>query len=260
MSTPSPLRATEYFARAYLRTWRGSIVTTFLNPVLYLAAMGVGLGSFVDHGGRAGAALGHVSYLHFVAPALLAVTAMQTAATEATFPVMGAIKWNKTYSAMLATPLRVDDLLVGHLLWIGARILTAVTAYLAVLVAFGAAGSWEALATIPAGLLTGMAFAVPLVAFSVTQDNDATFNLVFRFALIPLFLFSATFFPLDQLPVVLRSVAYITPLWHGVDLCRSLTLGTADAARIGLHVAYLSAIAAAGFLAARVTYRRRLRT
>lgn len=258
MSTPPALRAAEYFAVAYRRTWRGSVMTTFLNPVLYLAAMGVGLGSFVNHGGH-GAALGHVSYLRFVAPALIASTAMQTAATESTFPVMAALKWRRTYEGMLATPLGVNDVMVGHLLWISIRILTSVTVYLAVVTAFGATTSPTALLAIPAGLLTGLAFAGPLVAFAATQENETLFVLVFRFGLIPLFLFSGTFFPISQLPAGLRVLAYCTPLWHGVDLCRSLALGTAGPGRTLVHFAYLTVVAAAGVAAASVAYRRRLR-
>ena len=258
MTRPA-LRTTEYFARAYLRTWRASIMTTFLGPVLYLTAMGVGLGSFVDHRVPGGAGLGHVSYLRFVAPALVATTAMQTAATESTFPIMGALKWTRSYLGMLATPLEVGDVLAGHLLWIGARILGAVTIYVAVMSAFGAASSPEILLAIPAGLLTGLAFALPLVAFSGTQEDDAIFNVVLRFGIVPLFLFSGTFFPLSQLPAVLRAVAYALPLWHGVDLCRGLALGRAPLGRSLLHVAYLAGLAGAGGLLARISFRRRLR-
>ncbi|MGI8491638.1 MAG: ABC transporter permease [Acidimicrobiales bacterium] len=259
MATPAALRATEYFARAYRRTWRGSIVSTFLNPVLYLAAMGVGLGSFVNHGGHASATLGHVSYLQFVAPALMATTAMQTAASEATFPVMAAIKWRRTYEAMLATPLQVRDVVVGHLAWISIRILMSVAVYLAVVAAFGAIASPVAILAILGGLLTGLAFAGPLVAFAATQENETLFILVFRLGLIPLFLFSGTFFPISQLPVGLRALAYATPLWHGVDLCRTLALGTATVQRTLLHFVYLTLVAAAGAWGASVTYRRRLR-
>jgi lipooligosaccharide transport system permease protein len=258
VTTPA-LRATEYFARSYRRTWRASIVTTFLNPVLYLAAMGVGLGSFVDHSGHAAGGLGHISYLRFVAPALVATTAMQTAATESTFPIMGALKWTRTYLGMLATPLGVGDVLAGHLIWIAARIAASVTIYVGVMAAFGAASSAEVLLAVPAGLLTGLAFALPLAAFAGTQDDDAIFNVVFRFGIIPLFLFSGTFFPLDQLPAGLRYLAYGLPLWHGVDLCRGLALGTAPLGRSLLHVAYLAGLAAAGGCLARISFRRRLR-
>lgn len=250
------LRAVAYFARAYARTWRASIMTTFVNPTLYLLAMGVGLGSFIDRSGRG--ALGHTTYLHFVAPALAAAAAATTAASESMFPVMGAIKWQRTYYAMLATPLRVGDILAGHLIWIGVRIATAVGSYLVVMAAFGATPSFEAAAILPVGVMTGAAFAAPLAAFAATQDTDGGFSLVFRLGVIPLFLFSGVFFPLSQLPLGLRVVAWITPLWHGVALCRPLASGQVTAAGLAGHLAYLVGLTAAGVAAARHTYRRRL--
>ena len=257
MTSLPALRTTLYFARVYARTWRASIMTTFVNPTLYLLAMGVGLGSFVDRSTNR-AALGGLTYLHFVAPALAASAAATTAASEAMFPVMGAIKWQRTYHAMLATPLRVGDVLAGHLIWMGVRITTAVTSYLIVMVAFGAVSSPEGVAIVPVGLLTGAAFAAPLTAFAATQDHDGSFSLVFRLGLVPLFLFSAVFFPLSQLPAGLRAVAYLTPLWHGVALCRALATGRAAAAEVGWHLAYLLSVSLLGVLAARITYRRRL--
>ena len=258
MATLPALRATGYFARAYARTWRASIMTTFVNPTLYLLAMGVGLGTFVDKGAHTGS-LGGVSYLHFVAPALAASAAATTAASESMFPIMGAIKWQRTYYAMLATPLRVGDVLAGHLTWIGVRIATAVGSYLVVMAAFGATPSPEAAAILPVGILTGAAFAAPLVGFAATQDSDGAFSLVFRLGVVPLFLFSGVFFPISQLPAGLRVIAYITPLWHGVALCRALDLGTVTAAGLAGHVAYLVAVTVAGVAVARITFRRRLR-
>lgn len=257
MITGPAWRATSYFARAYARTWRASIMTTFINPTLYLLAMGVGLGSFINHAGNR-AALGHMSYLHFVAPALAATAAATTAASESMFPVMGAIKWQRTYYAMLATPLRVGDVLAGHLTWIGVRIATAVGSYLVVMAAFGTTTSFEAIAILPVGLLTGAAFAAPLAAYAATQDSDGGFSLVFRLGVIPLFLFSGVFFPLSQLPVGLRVLAYITPLWNGVALCRPLAAGEVSGAGLAGHLLYLVGVTAAGVLAARYTFRRRL--
>ena len=257
MATLPAVRVTSYFGRAYARTWRASIMTTFVNPLLYLLAMGVGLGSFIDRSGHT-AALGHITYLQFVAPALAASAGATTAASESMFPIMGAIKWQKTYYAMLATPLRVIDVMAGHLLWIVVRISMAVGSYLVVMACFGATRSVESIAILPVGVLTGAAFATPLSAFAATQDNDGAFSLVFRLGIVPLFLFSGVFFPISQLPVGLRVIAYVTPLWHGVALCRALALGTATVAGTAGHLAYLVAVAAAGVMAARVTFRRRL--
>jgi lipooligosaccharide transport system permease protein len=258
MTTAMPLRATSYFARAYARTWRASIAATFVNPTLYLLAMGVGLGSFINKSRGGATVLHHTSYLHFVAPGLAASAAAVAAANEAMFPIMGAIKWQKTYYAMLATPLRVVDVLVGHLSWIAVRIATAVGAYLIVMAAFGTLSSYEAIAIFPVGILTGAAFTTPLAAFAATQDSDGSFSLVFRLGIIPVFLFSGIFFPLSQLPAGIRVIAYMTPLWHGVALCRPLAEGHVTAAGLAGHLAYLAAVTVAGGIAALYTFRRRL--
>ncbi len=253
----SPLwfRALGYWAYQYKRTWRGSIATSFFYPVLYLAAMGVGLGSLVNQHVHT---VQGVTYLDFIASGLLASTAMQIGGNEATYPVMGAIKWMKTYLAMLATPLGVDDVLIGHLAWIALRVLTVSTIYLVVMAAFGAILSPVAALALPAAVLTGIAFAAPIAAFAAAQENDTPFAALYRFVLVPLFLFSGTFFPVSQLPGWLQPVAYATPLYHGVALCRSLTLGQLDLWPDVGHAAYLLTLSGIGFLIARVTFRRRL--
>jgi lipooligosaccharide transport system permease protein len=259
MSSPT-VRSLEYWLYQYKRTWRGGIVTGFLSPVLYLAAMGVGLGTLVPKGPNGPHGLHGVSYLVFIAPGLLAANAMQVAVQESTYPVMGAIKWVKTYHAMLATPLRVVDVVYGHLLFIAFRVLTVSGIFLTVMAAFGTTKSWLAVLLLPAGLLTGVAFAAPVVAYAATQDNDSGFNAIFRFGVIPMFLFSGTFFPVDQLPVGIRPLAYVTPLWHGVTLCRSLDLGTARLWPSLGHVAYLVVLTVVSVVLARRTYRARLET
>lgn len=260
MATPSALRVYEHQALVYRRTWHGSIFSSFLNPVLYLAAMGVGLGSYVDRSGGASPALGGASYLVFLAPGLLAAAAMQTAAGESTWAVMGAIKWDRTYHAMLATPIAIPDLVVGHLSWVATRLLIVATVFLGVMAVFGATRSPAAFLAIPAAVLTGLAFAAPITAFAATQENDSGFNAVFRFGVIPLFLFSGTFFPVSQLPAIVQPIAWATPLWHGVELCRSLALGTGEPLVLGGHAAYLAVLAGIGVGLALLTYRRRLGT
>jgi lipooligosaccharide transport system permease protein len=252
---PLALRSYEYWLFQYKRTWRGSVVSTVLFPVLFLASMGLGLGTLVDSSASGG--VDGLSYLVFLAPGLLAATAMQTGVGESTYPVMGAIKWIKTYHAMLATPIGVLDVLVGHLLYIATRVLLGSTVFLAVMAVFGALRSPLALLTLPAAVLTGMAFSAPVVAFAAVNDNDAGFAALFRFVVTPLFLFGGVFFPVRQLPPVLEQLAYATPLWHGVALSRGLALGTATAGGVLLNVVYLSAwIAVGSWLAARAFQRR----
>ena len=254
---PPALRASAYFALAYRRTWRASIAATFVNPLLYLLAMGVGLGSFVNKGGHS-ASLGHLTYLHFVAPALAATAAATTATGESMYPVLGAIRWQRSYHAMLSTPLSVRDIVAGHMAWIAARIGMATGSYLVVMAAFGATQSWWSIAVLPVGILTGMAFAAPLAAFAVRQESDNAFPLIFRLGLVPLFLFSGVFFPISQLPSGVRWIAYVTPLWHGVDLSRQLSLGRVGLGSAAIHVLFLAALCVIGLAAGFRNYRLRL--
>jgi lipooligosaccharide transport system permease protein len=252
---PPSTRALRYWLYQYKRTWKGTITISFLYPVLYLAAMGLGLGSLIDH--HVGA-VDHVHYLEFLAPGLLAATAMQIAGTEATYPVMDAIKWNRTYYAQLATPLRLLDVVVGHLSWIAIRLVTVTVIYLGVMAAFGTVLSPWALVAAPAGVLTGLAFATPIAAFAAAQQREAAFTTIYRMALVPLFLFSGTFFPVGQLPRWLQDVAYATPLYHGVALCRDLTLGQLHPGADLVHGLYLLGLVGLGIGAAMGTFRRRL--
>jgi lipooligosaccharide transport system permease protein len=249
------LRAYEYWLAVYRRVWRGTIFTSVLNPVLYLSALGIGLGRLVNSGANP---LG-VPYLDFVAPGLLAAVGMQIATIESSFPVRGAIRWNRQYHAMLATPLRVRDLVTGHLLYVATRVAIASAVYLAVIAGFGAVRSPLAVLAWPVVVLVGLAFAAPVSALSAWAENEI-FNPLFRFAITPMFLFSATFFPVTRLPRGLRELAYVTPLWHGVDLVRHLTLGTATLGLSLLHVAYLALWFLAGVALARRAYAGRLVT
>jgi lipooligosaccharide transport system permease protein len=250
------LRQFRFWLTNYRRTWRGSIFSGLLNPVLYLGAMGLGLGSLVDAHGTA--SLGGVSYLQFLAPGLLAGAAMEMAMGESTWPVFGSVKWLKTYQAATATPLRPPDLYYGHLLFTAMRLTMNSTVFLGVMAAFGAAKSVWVIAAVPVAALTGLAFAAPLEAFAITCKKETSFSLIFRFGIIPLFLFSGTFFPISQLPAAIRPLAYVTPLWHGVALCRSLSLGTATPGEACLHLGYLLALIGVGSYAARRAYSRRL--
>jgi lipooligosaccharide transport system permease protein len=250
-------RAFQSWLLNYRRTWRGSIYSSLLSPVLYLGAMGLALGKLVN--AHPTPSLHGVSYLAFLAPGLMAASAMQTGVDESLYPVYTAVKWQKTYQAAAATPLRPADIYRGHLLFTLLRLTMNMTIFLAIMAAFGAIRSPWAVACLPVAVLTGLAFATPLDGFAVTQQKtDQAFALIFRFGMIPLFLFSGTFFPISQLPAWIRPVAYATPLWHGVALCRALSLGTADVVGALGHLSYLIAIAALGLAAGQRAYRRRL--
>ncbi|HEX9354172.1 MAG TPA: ABC transporter permease [Streptosporangiaceae bacterium] len=253
---PFAVRQLRFWLTDYRRTWRGSIISTVLNPLLYLGAMGLGLGALVDKHGTA--SLGQVSYLVFLAPGLLAASAMGTGVGESTYPVFGSVKWNKTYQAAVSSPLRPCDLFRGHLLFVGLKLTMTSAVFLAVAAAFGAIRSPLAIAALPVAVLTGLAFTAPIEAWTVTRTKDTSMAVIYRFGMIPLFLFSGTFFPVTQLPAWIRPIAYLTPLWHGVALCRGLCLGIATVPSALLHVAYLLVVLGAGIIAGDRTYARRL--
>jgi lipooligosaccharide transport system permease protein len=250
-----PLRVYEFWLVQYRRAWRGTAITSVINPVFYLGALGVGLGSIVNKSG--GQPLG-VPYLDFVAPGLLAAAAMQIASGEATWPVMASFRWTRQYFAMQATPLGVRDIFVGHQLYMASRVAVTSAIYLVIIAAFGAVDSWLAVFTLPLVVLLGLAFTVPTAAYAATQNSDGAFVPYNRFIIVPMFLFSGTFFPVTRLPLPLEWLAYLTPLWHGVNLCRQLTLGNVNALGALGHVAYLGLFVVAGYVWGLRTYTRRL--
>ncbi len=258
---PGWLRPYRYFAFRYKRTWRGTVTSSILYPILYLLAMGLGLGHLVnshlhavDQTGR----LGGVGYVQFLAPGLLVASAMQWGTNESMYPVMGGLKWLKTYHALLATPVRVRDLVSGHLAWVATRVGGASALFLAVLAVFGDVPSPLGVLAVLVAVLTGLAFAGPVAAFTATQENDAALPVLYRLGTVPLFLFSGTFFPIAQLPGWLQVVARATPLYHGVALSRALVLGRVSAPAALAHASYLVAMATLGAWAARRTFTRRL--
>jgi lipooligosaccharide transport system permease protein len=251
-------RLAQYWVTAYKRTWRGSVISSFVLPLLYLTAMGEGLGRFVDSGSGAGA-LGGVTYLAFIAPGLLATTAMNTAVGESTYPVMGGFKWSRMYYSMAATPLEPADILLAHLATVAFRILTTCAVFLVVLAAFGALATWwGALAALATSVLLGMANTTPLFALSARLPEPSAFALVYRLGLMPMTLFSGAFFPVSQLPAAVSWLAYLTPIWHGVELNRMLTLDEVRLWPALGHAAYLSVWLVAGWSVARRAFANRL--
>ena len=239
-------RVVEHRALQYRRTFRASLFGSFGIPALFLAAMGLGLGGYVDQ--SADAVLNGVTYLQVLAPGLLASSLMQTGSFEASFPILGGLQWNRTFHAMVATPLRARDVALGNLAWIGLRLTLVGAIFAIVIVAFGASRSSLILLAIPVAVLTGLAFTAPIMAFTATQRRPDRFAAVFRFGITPLFLFSGTFFPIESLPSFLQPVAWLSPLWHGVVVCRALMLGTIGEAPLLalLHVLILVVITTIG--------------
>jgi lipooligosaccharide transport system permease protein len=244
-----------YDFAVFRRNWKSALALYVVAPLLFLGAMGTGLGDLV---GRSRGAVEGVSYLQFLAPGLLATTAMQTAVADTTYPIMSRLVWQRIYEAVLNTPARVIDVLVGELLWLTLRLLAVSVLFYAVAVAFGAGRTPLAVLAIPVAALTGLAFGAPVFAFTATQKGDAGFNALQRFVVLPLFLLSGSFFPLTQLPVGLQGLAWALPVTHGVALCRDLFLSRVAFLPTVGHLAVLLVFTVGGVVAARMTMTRRL--
>ncbi|WBB60782.1 ABC transporter permease [Streptomyces sp. WMMC500] len=256
MNAPA-LREFSYRMIRYRRTWRGTVVVSVANPLMFLLALGGGLGTLIDR--NAPASLGDVSYVAFLAPGLLAAATMQTAVLESTGPVYESTRGRGNYRAASATCVEPFQIYLGHLLFIAFRAVTSALAFVAVMAAFGLSRSpGTAAALVGAAALTGVAFAAPMAAWAVGVRRPASLDSVFRFVVMPLYMLSGTFFAVDQLPAAVRPLAWVTPLWHGVDLCRTVSLGTDRPAMTIVHVCCLVALTVAGCAAGRVTYRRQL--
>lgn len=248
-------RVVEREARVHRRLWAGSAFSTFLGPVLFLLAMGVGLGELVDSNTDS---VDGVPYLVFVAPGLLAASAVQMAAGHSMWPVMGGFKWIRTFHGMAATPIRPVDIYRGLLTWVVVQVIAAAAFYLVVATALGAIESWWAPLAIPAAALGALAFGAPLAAFAATARNDAPFFVIMRLVVQPLFLFSGTVFPVDQLPTALMPLVWLSPLYHATELCRAATTGTGDPLVLLGNVVFLLVVIGVSAAFGTRTFTRRL--
>ena len=237
------------------------VVGSVGNPLLYLLGIGLGLATFLDQSVASGAD-GPVSYVWFVAPALLATAGVTVATDEFTFVIMAGFKWRRIFWGMNASPIAPPQIMAGLVLSVVLRMLFTTTIYYLLIVAFGAVGDPVTGALMPlVGVLAGLAFGLPLMAFSASLTEDkGQFALVQRFVFTPLFLFSGTFYPLATLPVWLHWVGWISPLWHASEIGRSLSYGSPPGAwPVGWHLVILLAMAALGWVLARRVFVRRLR-
>jgi lipooligosaccharide transport system permease protein len=258
-SSVGAIRVAEYHATTFRHLWRATLGTAFFTPFFYLAGMGLGLGRLVNEHAAGNQSLGGVSYVAFLAPGLLAADGMLVGSIDSTWPVLASLKWNRSYYAMTATPLRAKDVVAGHILWMAVRVFLAVGAFAAVMMLFKDTRHVGTLAAVPAGVLTGLAVAAPIMAWACTvDDTGGSFASFQRFVITPMFLFSGTFFSVDQLPPWLRVIAWFTPLFHGVSLCRGLALGGVPGWQLTVHVVFLVALLVVGVVVARRTLARRL--
>lgn len=250
-----------YFTEHYLRQMRRYgwpiIVSDIGQPLLYLIAMGIGLGKLVD--ASSGTVEG-VAYLTFVAPALLVSISVQSSATELTYPVMSGFNWQRYYFAPHAGPLAAWHVSFGHLLAVAFRFVfqAAITTSLMWLFGYNFAATWPLLLII--GPLAGLAFGAPLQAYAATLKTEGTeFSTIQRFVVMPLFLFSGTFFPLSVMPAYLQWIGWLSPIWHGAELARFAAYGKEISGwLLAVHVAFLAACIGVGIVAAARSYLNRL--
>jgi lipooligosaccharide transport system permease protein len=235
------------------RLWRASVFTYTLAPLLFLAAMGIGLGDLIDK--HQGSVQG-LTYLEFIAPGLMAASATLQAASESLWPVMAGVKWLGVYHAAVSTPIESDEVYLGQLLWTGVRALMSATVFLVVAAILGGVASPWGILAIPATVLGALAIAAPLSAWAVERESDGAFSVVMRIVVFPLFLFSGTFFPISRLPDWLEPFALLSPLYHAVELCRAATTGSVEWLDAGGNVLVLSAFIAWGVWWGQRTFRR----
>lgn len=251
-----------YYAEQVLRVMKGYGWTIVMygvgQPVAYLFAMGVGLATLVDS--NSAAAFGGVSYLTFIAPALLISAAVMTAANEFTFPVMDGFKWRRVYYGPHASPLTPEQIAAGQIIAVTVRFVLQSAIYFGVVTLFGASPSGWGWVSIFIATLAGLAFGLPLMAYAARiKEDKGQFAMVMRFIVMPLFLFSGTFFPLDTLPLGVRWVGWISPIWHGTELGRVVSYGYPEPAWLSaVHLIVLAGLTVLGWILTRRQFAKRM--
>ncbi|MDV6012043.1 ABC transporter permease [Haloechinothrix sp. LS1_15] len=260
-----PVRVVNSFRAAWLRVegqwmwyrryWRSNLYSSGLQPLLFLAAMGLGFGSQVEPGPDTEG----VGYLQFVAPSMLVAGAMMNAVLESTWKVASGFQWQRQYVAAVATPITPGQVFGGELMWVAVRLLVSAGVYAVIALPLGAWLGFGAALAVPIGVLTGLAFAAPVMALSATVRNPSNaFSTLLRFGVIPVMLFSGTFFPISVLPTPVQALVWLSPLWHGNELARAAALGGAEWLPALGHLTFLAAVLVGGGLLARHRFYRRL--
>jgi len=242
-----------------LRTYTQTVfVTAIGNPLIYLYALGVGLATLVD-GNAGGSGVTGVSYLAFVAPALLASAAIAVATDEFGYPIMLGFKWNPIFFGMNASSIQPGQIINGIVISVAIRMFVTCVIFFLFMLVFGAAPGPFGWVAVVVALLTGLAFGALFMAYSATLiDDSGQIAMVMRFVILPMTLFSGTFFPLSVLPPYLQWIGWISPLWHGTELSRVFAYGLAEPLWLSVvHVVYLAGLLFVGWaLARRITVRR----
>lgn len=248
------LRVAEREVRFFRTAWRATVFTAFVAPLLYLLALGSGLGGLIEDT----SALGGTTYAQFIAPGLMVGSVVQIAANSGLWPVMAGHRWIGFHRAAVSTPVSAPDVATGWLVWVAGRAAAQSAIFVVIAAALGAIGSPVAVLAIAIAALTAVAFTAPLMAYTASVDSDQAFDPIMRVLVTPLFLFSGTFFPVSSLPVALQWGVAIFPLWHGTELARYASTGVGSPLHPALHLLVVVAWVGGGWLVARRAFVARL--
>jgi lipooligosaccharide transport system permease protein len=256
-------RGALFVTEARLRTmlkWIWLIIgLAIANPVLYLISIGLGVGAYIDKN-TGGMGVDGVSYITFLAPALLATAAIQGAIDESVYPTLEGFKWNKIFFSMNSTPLSGNHIAMGVFLNSLIRVIFTAVIYWFVMLAFGVLESPRAWLAIFTAVMAGAAFGALMQALAgMLENEDIFFTVLQRFVIMPLFLFSGTFYPLTNMPIFLQWIGWISPLWHATELGRWLTYGhEISSLMLYTHFIFLNSLLLIGVIASRRIFTRRL--
>ena len=256
-------RGALFVTEARLRTmlkWIWLIIgLAIANPVLYLVSIGLGVGAYIDEN-TGGMGVDGVSYITFLAPALLATAAIQGAIDESVYPTLEGFKWNKIFFSMNSTPLSGNHIAMGVFLNSLIRVIFTAVIYWFVMLAFGVLESPRAWLAIFTAIMAGAAFGALMQALAgLLENEDIFFTVLQRFVIMPLFLFSGTFYPLTNMPIFLQWIGWISPLWHATELGRWLTYGhEISSLMLYTHFIFLNSLLLFGIIASRRIFTRRL--
>jgi lipooligosaccharide transport system permease protein len=256
-------RGALFVTEARLRTmlkWIWLIIgLAIANPVLYLVSIGLGVGAYIDEN-TGGMGVDGVSYITFLAPALLATAAIQGAIDESVYPTLEGFKWNKIFFSMNSTPLSGNHIAMGVFLNSLIRVIFTAVIYWFVMLAFGVLESPRAWLAIFTAVMAGAAFGALMQALAgMLENEDIFFTVLQRFVIMPLFLFSGTFYPLTNMPIFLQWIGWISPLWHATELGRWLTYGhEISSLMLYTHFIFLNSLLLFGVIASRRIFTRRL--
>jgi lipooligosaccharide transport system permease protein len=256
-------RGSIFVAEARLRAmlkWIWLIISLAIaNPVLYLVSIGLGVGAYIDKN-TGGMGVDGVSYITFLAPALLATAAIQGAIDESVYPTLEGFKWNKTFFSMNATPLSGNHIAMGVFFNSLIRVIFTAVIYWFVMLAFGVLESPRAWLAIFTAVMAGAAFGAMMQALAgMLENEDIFFTVLQRFVIMPLFLFSGTFYPLTNMPIYLQWIGWISPLWHATELGRWLSYGhEISTLMLYTHFIFLNSLLLIGIIASRRIFTRRL--